>query len=188
MIEARALLDSKRSAHLSFWRLRSRSGISMRARKSRRRSRRWRPTQRSTSNGAVNPEANLGMGVAVTTHQNDGHPGQELGNISVELYAIRPDTLRGLVETTIHRHLPPEQFKVLKAAEASERQLLEGLVGMVGPATVMRKRRYTRSPSKPSKGVRQDRWHRASAVRLHHSIARGIEGFTKPSLSVAVHA
>ena len=46
--------------------------------------------------------------------------------------AIRPDDLRDLVEEAIQRHLPPEQFKVLKAAEASERQLLEGLVGMIG--------------------------------------------------------
>jgi hypothetical protein len=46
--------------------------------------------------------------------------------------AIRPDTLRDLVEATIHRHLPPEQFKVVKTAEASARQLLKGLVGTVG--------------------------------------------------------
>jgi len=31
----------------------------------------------------------------------------------------------------IQVHLPPEQFKVLKAAEESERKLLGGLVGMV---------------------------------------------------------
>jgi hypothetical protein len=49
---------------------------------------------------------------------------------SVELDAIPPDTLRELVESTIQRHLPPEQFAVLKAAEESERQLIKGLVGM----------------------------------------------------------
>lgn len=49
---------------------------------------------------------------------------------SVELDAIPPDTLRDLVESTIQRHLPPEQFAVLKAAEESERQLIKGLVGM----------------------------------------------------------
>jgi hypothetical protein len=53
------------------------------------------------------------------------------GDISVELDAIRPDRLRDLVERAIQRHLPPEQFNVLKAAEASERQLINGLVGMI---------------------------------------------------------
>jgi hypothetical protein len=56
------------------------------------------------------------------------------GGISVELDAIRPDHLRELVEEVIQRHLPPEQFKVLKAAEASERQLISGLVGMLNGA------------------------------------------------------
>ena len=59
---------------------------------------------------------------------------KNFGDISVELDAIRPDLLRHLVEDVIHRHLPPEQFKVLKAAEASERQLIKGLVGMIAGA------------------------------------------------------
>jgi hypothetical protein len=56
---------------------------------------------------------------------------KNFGEISVELDAIRADVLRDLVERFIQIHLPPEQFKVLKAAEASERQLLKGLVGMI---------------------------------------------------------
>ena len=50
------------------------------------------------------------------------------GDISVELDAIAPDDLRFLVEHAIERHLPHDQFKVLKEAEASERTILGQLV------------------------------------------------------------
>lgn len=53
------------------------------------------------------------------------------GDISVELDAIAPATLRKLVEDAIQRHLPPEQFAILKEAEASERKLISGLVGLL---------------------------------------------------------
>src|SRR5271170_2312168 len=53
------------------------------------------------------------------------------GDISVELDAIPPDRLRELVNTAIERHLPPHQLSVLKIAEAEERKLLHGLVGMM---------------------------------------------------------
>ncbi len=52
------------------------------------------------------------------------------GDISVELDAIPPDQLRGLVQEAIERHLPPEQYEILKVAEESERRLINGLVGM----------------------------------------------------------
>lgn len=54
------------------------------------------------------------------------------GALSVELDAIPPQTLRDLVEVAIQRHLPFEQYQVLKAAEESERQLLTSLVGILG--------------------------------------------------------
>jgi len=53
------------------------------------------------------------------------------GDISVELDAIEPDTLRNLVALAIENHLQPEQFAILKAAERSERRLINGLVGML---------------------------------------------------------
>lgn len=53
------------------------------------------------------------------------------GDISVELDAIEPRRLRRLVELAIEQHLPPDKFEVLKAAEASERTLIAGLVGML---------------------------------------------------------
>jgi hypothetical protein len=53
---------------------------------------------------------------------------RNFGEVSVELDAIRPDQLRGLVQDAIERHLPPEQFNILKIAEESERQLLASLI------------------------------------------------------------
>jgi hypothetical protein len=50
------------------------------------------------------------------------------GAVSVELDAIEPGRLRALVEEAIERHLPAEQLRVLRAAEASERSVLLGLV------------------------------------------------------------
>lgn len=50
------------------------------------------------------------------------------GDISVELDAIPPDRLRGLVREFIELHLPRRQFDILKIAEESERDLLRGLV------------------------------------------------------------
>ena len=57
---------------------------------------------------------------------------KNFGTISVELDAIEPGELRDLVETIIQRHLPAEQFRVLKIAEGSERELIAGLVGLIG--------------------------------------------------------
>jgi len=56
------------------------------------------------------------------------------GDISVELDAIEPNLLRDLVREAIERHLPPDQFEILKAAEASERTQIAGLVGMLNGA------------------------------------------------------
>lgn len=54
---------------------------------------------------------------------------KNFGAVSVELDAIRPDRLRDLVRNSIETHLPREQFNVLMAAEASERELIANLVG-----------------------------------------------------------
>lgn len=53
------------------------------------------------------------------------------GAISVELDAIAPTDLRALVRGAIENHLPASEFAVLQAAEASERSLINGLVGML---------------------------------------------------------
>lgn len=52
------------------------------------------------------------------------------GDISVELDAIAPDSLRALAEKVIQRHLPADQLEILLTAEASERQMLHGLIGL----------------------------------------------------------
>jgi hypothetical protein len=49
---------------------------------------------------------------------------KKFGDVSVELDAIEPDVLRGFVELVIQRHLPAHQFRILKEAEASERETL----------------------------------------------------------------
>jgi hypothetical protein len=50
------------------------------------------------------------------------------GDISVELDAIAPDTLRGLVKLCIEDHLPQDQLRILKIAEESEREILQAFV------------------------------------------------------------
>jgi len=50
---------------------------------------------------------------------------------SVEVDAIPPPALLGLVRAAIDRHVDPARVAVLEAAEASERQILGGLPAMV---------------------------------------------------------
>jgi hypothetical protein len=52
-------------------------------------------------------------------------------DISVELDAIPPDRLRELVTIAIDRHLPARQLQILKIAEAEERKLIGGMVGLI---------------------------------------------------------
>ena len=47
---------------------------------------------------------------------------KNFGAISVELDAIEPSMLREIVLEAIERHLPEHQYKILKAAEQSERR------------------------------------------------------------------
>jgi hypothetical protein len=54
------------------------------------------------------------------------------GDVSVELDAIPPAQLRGLVEEAIQRHLPEREFEVLKQAERSEREQIMRFVEGVG--------------------------------------------------------
>jgi hypothetical protein len=49
---------------------------------------------------------------------------KNFGDISVELDAMQPNYLRLLVEGVILRHLPADEFRKLKVAEESERELL----------------------------------------------------------------
>jgi len=53
-------------------------------------------------------------------------------SVSVELDAIEPNRLRRMVQETIEAHLPEAQFEILKAAEASEREIIGRLVAEAG--------------------------------------------------------
>jgi hypothetical protein len=55
-------------------------------------------------------------------------------DFACELDAIPPDYLRSLVQAAIERHLPPDQFNILKIAEESERILIRRLVAGLGEA------------------------------------------------------
>jgi hypothetical protein len=65
------------------------------------------------------------------TKQSDTRAKKFGSDRSVELDAIDPRRLRALVGKTIQKHLPPRQFSQLMRAEASERDLIGGLVGML---------------------------------------------------------
>jgi hypothetical protein len=56
---------------------------------------------------------------------------KHFGEVSVELDAIEPDTLRTIVRDAIELHLSAEKLEVLKAAEQSDRELIARLVGEV---------------------------------------------------------
>jgi len=80
---------------------------------------------------AVTPEQIADWNLPTRPTKASDSRSKGFGEISVELDAIEPDRLRGLVETAIVRHLPPDQFRVLKAAEASERELIGALVDQI---------------------------------------------------------
>jgi len=80
---------------------------------------------------AVTPEQIAAWNLPTRPTKTTDSRAKGFGDISVEHDAINPDTLRSLVEAVIQQHLPPEQFKVLKAAEESERTLIAGLVGLM---------------------------------------------------------
>ena len=79
---------------------------------------------------AVTPEQITALNLPTRPTKTSDTRSKGFGEISVELDAIAPDELRGLVRCVIEEHLPPEQFQVLKVAEASERQIIGGLVSM----------------------------------------------------------
>jgi hypothetical protein len=65
------------------------------------------------------------------TKASDSRAARFDSDFSVELDAIEPDRLREIVQAAIKQHLPARQFKVLKAAEESERILIRNLVAQV---------------------------------------------------------
>jgi hypothetical protein len=83
---------------------------------------------------AVNPEQIVEWHLpSRPTKASDTRAAKFGSDFSVELDAIEPARLREIVQVAIEEHLPPDQFEVLKAAEASERYIISKLVGGLAP-------------------------------------------------------
>jgi hypothetical protein len=80
---------------------------------------------------AVTPEQIVDWDLPTRPTKASDTRAKSFGAISVELDAIEPNQLRALVQETLERHLPPEQFEILKAAEESERDIITRLVGKI---------------------------------------------------------
>jgi hypothetical protein len=70
---------------------------------------------------AVTPEQIASWNLPTRPTKASDTRAKGFGDISVELDAIEPNRLREIVQRATERHLPLRQFKVLKAAEESER-------------------------------------------------------------------
>jgi hypothetical protein len=77
---------------------------------------------------AVTPEQIEDWDLPTRPTKSSDSRSKTFGEISVELDAIEPNQLRALVLEAIEQHLPQKQFEILKAAEESERELLESLI------------------------------------------------------------
>jgi hypothetical protein len=82
---------------------------------------------------AVTPEQIASFRLPTRPTKQSDTRSKNFGDISVELDAIDPAQLRGIVQEAIENHLESEQLEVLKAAEESERLLITNLIGMVAP-------------------------------------------------------
>ncbi|MCP4182430.1 MAG: hypothetical protein GY761_03820 [Hyphomicrobiales bacterium] len=77
---------------------------------------------------AVNPDQIKAWNLPTRPTKSTDSRARGFGTVSVELDAIEPKMLRAIVKEAINRHLPEHQFKVLLAAEESERLLLASAV------------------------------------------------------------
>ena len=81
---------------------------------------------------AVNPSQIYSWNLPTRPTKKSDSRAKGFGDISVELDAIEPNQLRGIVRESIERHLPPDQFSVLKVAEESERTIIRQVVDGLG--------------------------------------------------------
>jgi len=77
---------------------------------------------------AVTPEQITAWNLPSRPTKKSDSRAKGFGDISVELDAINPNSLRDLVGEAIKRHLPPHEYRVLMAAEESERQAINAFV------------------------------------------------------------
>jgi hypothetical protein len=78
---------------------------------------------------AVLPEQIVAWNLPTRPTKKSDSRAKNFGALSVELDAIEPNRLRGIVRAAIERHLPANELAVLKAAEESERTTLHDMVG-----------------------------------------------------------
>jgi hypothetical protein len=71
-----------------------------------------------------------------TKRAGNSHAKQFMGD-STELDALPPNVLRGLVRECIERHISPAQVEALRAAEESERSIIEEFARDAGDAFMM---------------------------------------------------
>lgn len=81
---------------------------------------------------AVTPEQIAAWRLPTRPTKTTDTRAKNFGELSVELDAIDPDQLRAIVGQAIERHLPSEQWRVLKAAEQSERDHFMKIAQMLG--------------------------------------------------------
>jgi hypothetical protein len=80
---------------------------------------------------AVTPEQIEAWNLPTRPTKTTDSRARGFSDISVELDGVEPHRLRSLVQQAIEQHLSADQFEILKVAEASERKLIAGLVGML---------------------------------------------------------
>jgi len=83
---------------------------------------------------AVTPAQIQAWGLPTRPTKQTDSRAKGFGAVSVELDAIEPDMLRALVRRHIERHLPADELRVLKVAEASEQQILQNIFGRLTAA------------------------------------------------------
>lgn len=77
---------------------------------------------------AVTPDQIAALNLPTRPTKQTDSRAKGFGAVSVELDAIDPHRLRALVEEAIERHLPPHEYRVLMAAERSEREAIAAFV------------------------------------------------------------
>jgi hypothetical protein len=80
---------------------------------------------------AVNPDQIAAWELPTRPTKQTDSRAKGFGMESVELDAIEPNQLRSIVQEALERHLPEDEFEVLKAAEESERGILHDIVGQL---------------------------------------------------------
>jgi hypothetical protein len=76
---------------------------------------------------AVTPEQIAELGLPTRPTKESAHSKKWNGGESVELDAMHPDTLRGLVESCITRHIDDRQWKIEEKIELGERSQLTAI-------------------------------------------------------------